>query len=109
MKTRVVIFHDTGARILKGVDPTPYRHIPNVLIDPELPAGVPPHLWKLEGGKIVELSEEERIAREALIQAPSEPSEKIVLVKSVRWFHYVLMFVTSTLAATAVQLILERL
>jgi hypothetical protein len=55
---RVVIFNSTGVRIkhIDGVQASElaqYRNQPNILINPEYPPGVPPHLWQLKDGKIV--------------------------------------------------------
>ena len=52
MKQYVVIFTADNARVLKGVRVEDYRGRPDVLINPELPAGIPPHQWKIVDGKI---------------------------------------------------------
>lgn len=65
MKTRVVQFTENNARILVVGDATAYRGLPFTLINPslDLVVGVPPHLWKLEGGDIVPMTEPEVAAR----------------------------------------------
>jgi hypothetical protein len=55
-----VVFHENGARIFQGINPDDYKGVPNVLIDPVLPPGVPPHEWKLVDGKIEVQSEDEK-------------------------------------------------
>jgi hypothetical protein len=43
---RVVVFTDKGARIYEGANPKDFKGS-NFLIDPRIPRGVPPHLWKM--------------------------------------------------------------
>ena len=49
-KTTVVVFNENGVRILINPDKAPK----GAIINPDLThlKGVPPHLWKLENGKI---------------------------------------------------------
>ena len=55
MKITVVEFTEKGARIRVGIEnPKPAS---NILINPELPKGVPPHLWRLVDGAIVVVDE----------------------------------------------------
>lgn len=65
MKTRVVQFTENNARILVVQDTLSYEGLANTVINPDLSdvAGVPPHLWKLEGGKILPMTEAERLIR----------------------------------------------
>jgi len=54
MEHRAVIFGNDGmVKILHGIDPKDFAGKANVLIDPVIPRGIPPHEWKLENGKIV--------------------------------------------------------
>lgn len=65
MKTRVVQFTENNARILVVQDATPYEGLANTAINPDLTgvAGVPPHLWKLENGRVMPMTEAERLLR----------------------------------------------
>lgn len=58
----VVIFTENNARILTNPENIEaYKNIPNSVINPDLKSveGVPPHLWKLVDGKVVQKTEEE--------------------------------------------------
>lgn len=69
-KHKVVLFLEDNARIVVTRDADPYRGIPNVLIDPDLSAvkGHPPHYWKLLGGRVVPITNEEKIIRDAKLK-----------------------------------------
>jgi hypothetical protein len=49
---RIVTFGSNGARIYEGADEKDFKG-QSYLVNPKLPRGVPPHLWKLENGQIV--------------------------------------------------------
>lgn len=68
MNHTVVLFLANTARIIKTTDVGPYKGIPGVLIDPDLSlvAGHPPHYWKNEQGKVIPISNEEKIKRDEL-------------------------------------------
>lgn len=58
-KIRVVVFTENGARILKN--PANFEELSraeNVVVNPDLKEleGVPPHLWKLQNGKVLAMS-----------------------------------------------------
>lgn len=55
---KVVIFDKDGlnARIYHMDDAKAHKGKSDRVIDPELPRGIPPHLWKLQDGKVVDLS-----------------------------------------------------
>lgn len=63
MKGVVVLFTDKGARIRHVADVSPYCKDPRALINPVFPKGIPPHLWKLEDGKLGVLSTNETYKR----------------------------------------------
>lgn len=68
-KTRVIVFTENGARILKN--PANFEelsHAENVVINPDLKEleGIPPHLWKLQNGKIAAMSQAEQNAKNKL-------------------------------------------
>ena len=52
-----VVFTEDGARIYNGVNPEDYIGVKNVLINPKIPKGVPPHLWRLVDGEICVVEE----------------------------------------------------
>lgn len=58
MKTRIVVFGPNGARIYKGVDPAEFKG-QSFLINPSIPPGVPPHLWRKAGDQIVVVEPEQ--------------------------------------------------
>lgn len=51
MSDFAVIFTEGNARLKYG-DLSAYRGKPNVLINPKIPSGVPPHLWCIRDGEI---------------------------------------------------------
>lgn len=56
-KNTIVVFGKDGARVHKGIKPSDWQGVPNVLVNPDLSqlAGIPPHRWQLKGSEIVEL------------------------------------------------------
>lgn len=48
MNHRVVIFSKFGTRVIHTDDISQYKGMPNVLIDPVYPRGVPPDQWKMK-------------------------------------------------------------
>lgn len=56
---RIVIFTDRGARILHVGDVSSYAGRTDVLIEPKIPRGVPPHLWTLNNGKIATITQQQ--------------------------------------------------
>lgn len=67
-KHRAVLFLKDNVRIIITDDPSTYRGIPGVLIDPDLSAvkGHPPHYWKMDKGKVVPISNEEKVRRDGM-------------------------------------------
>jgi len=53
--TVAIFHHDNGARIIKTLDPEQYLNRSDCIVDPDLSGvkGIPPHLWKKCGGKVV--------------------------------------------------------
>lgn len=70
-KRFAVVFSEHNAHIVKGPEIVALTGQPNVLFDPEIPPGVPPHHWKLVDGKIAVMSDEEKAARDAYHAAAS--------------------------------------
>lgn len=52
MDNVAVIFAKDGVRIFHGINPADYAGRKDVLVNPTLPHGVPPHLWRLVDGRI---------------------------------------------------------
>lgn len=86
MKTVVVTFTTAGARIVKGVDPAAF---PGALVNPQIPRGVPPHLWVKDGDKIGVITQAEWERRQGL----EKPKPRL----KIRWD----LIVTATLAFAA--------
>jgi hypothetical protein len=61
----VVVFTENNARILMVEDVEPYKDWENAIIDPDLSKvrKIPPHEWKISDGKIVPMSQIERVSR----------------------------------------------
>jgi hypothetical protein len=91
MKDIIVIFTENNARILEGQKASAYFGRQDCLINPKIPQGIPPHHWKLEKGKIVEMSSDEKALRDSLHKAapippfipPLLPKRSIKLVQGV--------------------------
>lgn len=67
----VIVFTENNARFIHNPeDLDKYRFMPNAAIDPDLSnvKDTPPHLWKLQSGKIVKMSSSEIECRETHIQ-----------------------------------------
>jgi hypothetical protein len=62
--SRIVTFGPNGARIYEGANPKNFKG-QTFLINPTLPRGIPPHLWKLVDGKIEGAPEKPEEAVEA--------------------------------------------
>lgn len=105
MNHRVVLFHESGARILHGIDPKEYQHVKECLIDPVHPSGVPPHYWKKEGDKIIEMSKEEKTQRDALLLSfDSTHNERVTPISypPLSFRHYAVIALVSAAAAAIV-------
>jgi hypothetical protein len=76
MATVVKFFSDRQPRILEGVDPEPFRSDAMAVIDPVVPPGVPPHLWKLVDGKI-EVADAEANCRERELSIHNHPHVRV--------------------------------
>lgn len=74
MKNTVVVFGNAGARIVKTENLSEYENRRDVLINPEVPFGVPPHRWSKEGHKIVVVKDQKEIARRVEILQGKTPS-----------------------------------
>lgn len=75
---RIVIFTNQGAVIKHCQDPTEFLGRTDVLINPEYPKRVPPHLWALKHGKIVVLSEKQA-SEQKLLPTPTSKKRPIRL------------------------------
>src|SRR6185369_9525118 len=64
-------FTKNNARIIYLEDLQDLPHLGNVVINPDLTYvnGIAPHYWKYEGGVVLPMTEEERLARDVSIQA----------------------------------------
>lgn len=83
-KNFAVVFTENGARILKlkkGVDSRQFKQSDTRLLNPEIPRGVPPHYWKNVGGKIVEMTDEEKRLRDGHVDTV-QPRSPILYPKS---------------------------
>ena len=91
MKNVIVVFTENSARI--HVNPANAEELlaePHALLNPDLSAvkGLPPHLWKLSGNKIVPMSEAAQAVRQAdvlkrgVIQRPLQRK----LMRDLLWF-----------------------
>jgi hypothetical protein len=85
---KVILFHEQGAKILEGVDPTPFRNLDNAVIDPDsIPKGIPPHHWKQGPYKtILEMTAPEKKvmdARQELDSPPINPNKDLTEVIAV--------------------------
>ncbi len=82
-KHKVVLFLEQNARILTLSDPEPYRGIPYCVIDPDLSAvkAHPPHYWQLIDGKVIPISNEEKIKRDAAHHLWGEQSQNDFIFK----------------------------
>lgn len=69
-RTRVVVFTETNARVIKTLTPNKYKNRPGVLIEPDLEAvrGTAPEFWTFKGGKVVPMNRRERQLRRAMIE-----------------------------------------
>ncbi len=92
MSHKVVVFTENNARILINPEHIElYADMPNAVIDPDLSGvvKVPPHLWKLQDGKIVKMGLRESINRIKHIDAnganndlgslPAPPPEPVIV------------------------------
>lgn len=79
-KDFVVVFSDSGARILKGIRPDEWRHEKNALINPVRPLGVAPHLWVKKGEKVGVITQAEYDAKNPpTVAATTQPVGKTVI------------------------------
>jgi hypothetical protein len=79
MNDVVVIFSDNNTRILSGVNGNDYSSNSNILINPIIPSGIPPHKWKLSHGKIVIHDEVEIQRRESLLNQSIIDNKEIIM------------------------------
>lgn len=87
MDNKVVIFELNKTRIAHTDDITPYSGRADVLINPEIPPGIPPHAWHLVDGKISTLPTEEVKRREEILElGPLLPLHEPVFM----WHKYLL-------------------
>lgn len=109
---RLVIFTPNNARVL--VNPPNFdalKALPNALVirDGDLASlrGVPPHLWKMEEGKIAIMTELEQIARlRALSKAPADNVIRLVVHnKPVSYIWYTSAAILAALALTTLFLV----
>lgn len=76
-KHKVVLFLEDNARIITTQDPKKYENVPYCLIDPDLTAvkGHPPHYWRLVDGKVIPITNEEKIRRDAAYHSWAEKDQ----------------------------------
>lgn len=90
-KKRFVVFNATTARIL--VNPEngdELEKMPNVVVNPNLEAvkGIPPHLWKLQDGKVLPMSKGEQEKRLQLIEKHGiDNSPPVTIIQKVYRYH----------------------
>jgi hypothetical protein len=106
-----VVFGDQGARVLKN--PENYAELaglPHVLVDPDLSdvVNTPPHLWRINGGKIVAVEEgssEANVIEQKLVdEGKMEPALSKWRILSVKLRPYII-----ALAGAVVGFILGKL
>lgn len=71
-KTTVVVFGQQGARIHSGANPDDFRGRGDVLVNPIIPRGVPPHLWEKHEDLIRTITQSEFDAKQG-VKAPRPP------------------------------------
>ena len=72
MRNIVVVFTENNARIItEPEDLSIYSSMPNALINPDLSSvvRVPPHLWKIDNGKIAPIEGKAKVTREDHIES----------------------------------------
>lgn len=95
---KVVIFTENNARVLHVDDVTPFKDNPNAVINPDLKAvaGLPPHFWKFQDGKIVSMGRPEKVLRIAHIDAFGSKNDHNVKLP-VKTYHLTLTITALTL------------
>lgn len=71
MDNKIVVFKDNKVTIIHTNDVSPYKGRTDVLINPEIPRRVPPHMWKMRDGKIVTIGIAEPAKHVDIIQKQS--------------------------------------
>lgn len=120
---RVVVFSEHNARILKNPKPEDYKDSASFIENPVLShltsRGIPPHHWKLENGKVVEMDAVEKNIRNKYheewhkkllsnaynpqhMYTPAELSEKLFKKQTYKYFPWFI-------GVLLVELILRRI
>lgn len=120
MKTLWVKFDQYGGRVIKG-GPRPEGE--QVLENPELPWGIPPHRWYLKDGKIEVLPKEDQQVtdisealhkREVYNQRKPKKDEEVKVLESLKqkyvkpkWRHYLETAVIALVVSGALKYFLK--
>jgi hypothetical protein len=94
-KTVVVVFKDTGARILVNPELKDYEQERSYVVNPDLSAmaGIPPHEWRLDGDRICAFHPEKgeiEAVQEAPAPEPDAPQPRRVHNRRIKWVNLIL-------------------
>ena len=101
MDNVAIIFSKDGIRICHGINPEDYKDRTDVLINPKIPRGIPPHLWQKIGNEIKVIGQDTKIdIKNEIITLKNKLSKKqkiminiIIMTLSVAFICYICRYI----------------